>query len=77
MSYAATAPQGIDLRAIAASVAPGRINIDPLGFVSGYKAYQIYTALAAKSDAELVSMGIKRIDLPRVAMRAVQEVKND
>jgi hypothetical protein len=73
MSLAATAPRGIDLRAIADAVAPRPVRFDPLGLVSGFKAYQIYTALAAKTDAELSQIGLVRSDLPRVAMTAINE----
>jgi hypothetical protein len=72
MGIAATAPGGIDLRSIADAIAPGKVRFDPLGLVTGYKAYQIHTALAAKSDAELACMGLQRKDLPGVAMSAVK-----
>lgn len=75
MSDTVAIPNGLNLRAIAEAIVPGRINFDPLGFVSGYKAYQIYTALDAKSDAELAALGLKRVDLPRVAVSAVHEVR--
>jgi hypothetical protein len=72
MNMTATAPKAIDLRAIAAAIAPGSIRFDPFGFVSGYKAYLIYTALAAKSDAELARMGLERSAISRVAMESAQ-----
>lgn len=77
---AATATQtgtGIDFRALAETVAPGRIRFDPLGFVSGYKAYQIYTGLSAKSDADLAGMGLTRADLPHVAMSAASVLRDN
>ena len=75
MSDTVAIPQGINLRAIAEAIIPGQINFDPLGLVSGYKAYQIFTALDAKSDAQLSALGLKRVDLPRVAIGAVNEVR--
>jgi hypothetical protein len=75
MSFAANAPRGIDLRDLATAIAPGEIRFDPLGLVTGYKAYTIYSALAAKSDAELTAMGVTRADLPGLAMAAAQDVK--
>ncbi|NNF24895.1 MAG: DUF1127 domain-containing protein [Rhodobacteraceae bacterium] len=75
MSVATAAPYSIDFRSIADSLAPGAIRFDPLGIVSGYKAYMIYTGLAAKSDAELADIGLKRTDISRVAMQAVNLVR--
>ena len=75
MSDAVAIQQGLNLRSIAEAITPGQINFDPFGFVSGYKAYQIYTALDAKSDTELSALGLQRTDLPRVAMSAVNEVR--
>ncbi|MDU8941788.1 hypothetical protein [Ovoidimarina sediminis] len=68
---AVAARQGVDIRAIANAFAPGAFRVDPLGLVSGFKAYLIYSALAAKSDAELAAMGLKRETLGRTAMEAV------
>ncbi len=75
MSFTATAPTGIDLRALANDFAPGTIQFDLFGFVSGYKAYLIYTALAAKSDADLANMGFDRTDLPAVAMASARQAR--
>ena len=75
MSVATTAQTGFDLRGIAEALAPGSFRFDPLGFVSGYKAYQIYTGLSAKSDAELTALGLKRADLPGVAMAAANRLR--
>ncbi|MBL1435032.1 MAG: hypothetical protein COB08_002380 [Rhodobacteraceae bacterium] len=44
-----------------------RINWDFLGLVSGYKAYQIYTALAQKSDKELAEINISRDEIASIA----------
>ena len=44
-----------------------RINWDFLGLVSGYKAYQLYTALAQKSDKELAEMDISRGEIAGIA----------
>lgn len=76
MNISASAPLGVNLRALAATFAPGRINFDPLGLVLGFKAYQIYTALDGKSDGELAALGLSRSDLPQVAMSAAQETRN-
>lgn len=54
------------------SIVPGGIKRDPLGFVSGYRAYAIYTRLASLSDTTLAGMSIDRRDLPRVAMDAAR-----
>jgi uncharacterized protein YjiS (DUF1127 family) len=35
------------------------------------RAYRVYAALDAKSDAELAEMGISRCDVPRVAFDAI------
>lgn len=66
-----------DVRSLAERFAPGRIRLDPAGLVSGYKAYQIYTALAAKSDGELAGLGLRRSALPAIAMRAATEARAD
>lgn len=75
MSTATVAQSGIDLRRIADALAPGAIRFDPLGIVSGYKAYQIYTGLAAKSDTELAALGLDRTELPRFAMKAADSLR--
>lgn len=75
MSVATVTHNGIDLRRIAGALAPGAFRFDPLGFVSGYKAYQIYTGLAAKSEQELASLGLTREELPRFAMRAADSLR--
>jgi len=69
---ATTATATLDLRALASAFAPGTYNFDPLGLVSGYKAYLIFTGLDASSDAELGRMGLARADLPRAAMEAAK-----
>lgn len=75
MSTATYAGSGIDLRALASAFAPGPVRFDPLGLVSGYKAYSIYTALTSKSDAELARLGLEREDLPRAAMDAATTLR--
>ena len=77
MSIAATASAGFDLARIAEALAPGSFRIDPLGMVSGYKAYLIYTGLAAKNDAELAVLGLDRKDLPLVAMKAANALRRN
>lgn len=39
----------------------------PLGFLVGWKAFRIFTALSELNDAELARNGLTRIDLPRAA----------
>lgn len=75
MSTAAAVQSGFDPRRIAEALAPGTFRFDPLGIVSGYKAYLIYTGLAAKSDKELAAMRLDRRDLPRVAMDAANGLR--
>ena len=72
---ALTASRGVDLGAIARTLAPGTLRVDPFGFVSGYKAYLIFTGLSAKSDSELAELGLTRPDLPRAAMEAVKVLR--
>ena len=71
MSATMTPTLGADLLRLVDAIAPGPIRFDPFGFVSGYKAHQIYTALAAKSDEELAAMNLTRTELPGVAMSVV------
>ncbi|POF34508.1 hypothetical protein [Roseibium marinum] len=61
----------IKLQDVIKSITPKRPNFDPLGLVSGYRAYLLYTHLSAKSDNELALMGVTRAELPSVAMDAV------
>ncbi len=56
------------LRDIAA--ATGRF--DPLGIVTGFRIYRVYTYLSQRSDVELHEMGIARDDIPQVAMKMVR-----
>lgn len=76
MSVTTTVQTGFDLRGIAEVLAPGSFRLDPLGLVSGYKAYQIYTGLSAKSDAELAELGLERANLPSVAMAAAYRLRS-
>ncbi len=75
MSIATAAPRGLDFLAIARTFTPAPIRFDPFGIVTGYKAFQIYTGLEAKSDRDLAAMGIARRDLPQVAMKAVNAIR--
>ncbi len=75
MTVATAIPNGINLRGVADALAPGAFRFDPLGLVSGYKAYLIYTGLAAKSDEELTLLGLHRTELPRVAIEAVEKLR--
>lgn len=76
MSAATLSQNGIDLQSIAQALAPGKIRFDPLGMISGYKAYLIYTGLAAKSDQELEKLGLTRAELPKTAMLAASSLRN-
>lgn len=75
MALATAAQPAVDLGRIAEALAPGRFRFDPLGIVSGYKAYVIYTELSARSDAELARLGLDRADLARVAMDAARDMR--
>lgn len=72
---ATTASAPRDLKALASAFDLGRYGFDPLGLVSGYKAYLLYTGLAAKSDADLACMGLTREELPRAAMEAARVLR--
>jgi hypothetical protein len=72
MEFTATTSSA-SLSDIITAVAPKRFLRDPLGFVSGYRAYLLYTHLSAKSDSELAELDLERAELPRVAMSAVLE----
>ena len=65
-----------DLSAFIEAVAPKRFLRDPLGILSGYRAYLVYTRLSAKSDAELGILGVDRASLPRLAMAVVFESRD-
>lgn len=54
-------------------IAPPKALRNTLGLVTGYRAYLIYTHLSAKSDGELVALGVTRAELPGLAMQAAQE----
>lgn len=45
-----------------------RFSRDPFGLVSGFRSYQLYTSLNAKSDFELAELNLSRSDLARVAV---------
>lgn len=51
------------------------IRFDPLGIVSGLRAYRIYTYLSARSDSELAQMGLKREEIVRTAMDTALEAR--
>jgi hypothetical protein len=61
-------PQPSDLCERVAEFFCTPIRFDPLGIVSGFRAYRIYSYLAGKSDAELARMGMEREKIVRVAM---------
>ena len=65
------------LRDIVASIAPRKMRFDPLGLVSGYRAYLVHTRLSAQSDSELAALGLTRAAVPRAAMEAVFEKRAD
>jgi hypothetical protein len=70
MTVASLAHPSVDLQSLVETIAPGKIRFNPFGMVSGYKAYLIYTGLAAKSDEELAELGLARSELPQLALRA-------
>jgi len=72
MLAATLANPAISFRDIADTIAPNGRRFDPLGLVSGYKSYLVYSALAAKSDTDLAAMGLARADVPRVALEAIR-----
>ena len=72
-SHSATAA---DLAALINAVAPKRFLRDPFGLVSGYRAYLVYTHLAAKSDSELAALGVGRDTLAQTAMKVVLDGRN-
>lgn len=67
----ATTTLSPDFAALIEAIAPKRFIRDPFGLFSGYRAYLVYTHLAAKSDEELAALGLTRATLPRVAIQAV------
>lgn len=44
-----------------------KAEVRPLGFLAGWKAFRIFSALSELNDAELARNGLARIDLPRTA----------
>jgi hypothetical protein len=62
---AATFTTPIHLEATTRADGPGR-RFDPFGIVSGFRAYRIYTDLAALSDVLLSSVGLERGSIARV-----------
>ena len=68
MSISDVLPRGLSLRAVVHAVASFRLPADPLGLSYGFNAYQAYTALDAKSDAQLAAIGLNRSDVARAAM---------
>jgi hypothetical protein len=44
---------------------------DPLGLRAGWRGFVVWRELSALSDAELVTRGIKRADIPARAMAAL------
>ena len=49
-------------------------SFDPLGVVSGIRAYRAYIDLSDRSDAQLAEMGIDRADIPSLAFEASRNV---
>lgn len=60
------------LKSLATTFSPKGGRFDPFGLVTGMRAYQIFSDLDAKGDAELATLGLVRSDLPRAAMDAAQ-----
>lgn len=63
--------QSVRLQDIIAAIAPKRSGFDPLGLVSGYRAYLVFTHLNAKTDSELAAIGLKRADIAKVAIGTI------
>lgn len=60
------------LREIARRLAPpARKARDPLGLMSGWRAYIVYKELDRKSDDQLRRLGLSRADIARVAFEAI------
>lgn len=72
MTVSAANPRAVDFRALVDAIAPRRWNFEVFGLAAGWRGYRVYTALAAKSDAELAAMGLSRADLPRAAAEAMK-----
>lgn len=48
-------------------------GFDPLGLVSGWRAWRTYSELDALSDEALARRGLTRQDLPRVAFNMLRQ----
>ena len=59
-----------DLQSFVDEIAPQRAMRDPLGLVSGYRAYLVFTHLNSKSDRELAKLGLTRAEIPQAAFEA-------
>lgn len=60
-----------DFAGIARRLVPARRSRDRFGIFAGYRAYLVYQALEAKSDAELAALGLRRDDIARAAFAAI------
>ncbi|APX89487.1 hypothetical protein BV394_06955 [Brevirhabdus pacifica] len=58
-------------------IAPRKFRRDPLGLVSGYRAYLVYSHLSSLSDWELAELGLRRADLPRIAGDVIFQARNE
>lgn len=52
-------------------IAPASIKFDPLGLVSGYKAYRVWQHLSDMDDQQLAAHGISRSEIPRLAAQSI------
>jgi uncharacterized protein YjiS (DUF1127 family) len=64
------------MRKLVEAIAPTPGRFDPLGLVSGYRAYLVHARLDAMDDAQLSAIGLTRADVPRAAMEAVLEARD-
>jgi hypothetical protein len=58
-------------------IAPKKFTRDPLGFFSGYRAYQVFTHLSGLEDEELRAMGVARGDIPRIASEVISAARRE
>lgn len=63
--------QNPTLNEILLKIAPARFKFDPLGLVSGYRAFLIWMHFNAMDDNELAALGLKRSDIARLASRSI------
>ena len=52
-------------------IAPKPSKFDPLGLVSGYKAYRVWQRLNDLDDQQLAALGVSRSEVPRLAAQTI------